>query len=775
VASSENGNRVLSGGRDNTAKLWDADTGRLIRTFEGHSATVFRDITSVAFSPDGAYVLAGGQDKKLKLWEANTGRLIHTFEGHADWVTSVAFSPDGARVFSGSKDRTVKLWDAGTGRLIHTSERHSDEFMGTTSIAISPAGAQVVSGDDPIVKLWDISLDGTRVLSGGGDNMAKLWDVGTGRLIHSFRGHANWVSSVAFSRDGTLVLSGSGDETVKLWNAGTGRLIHTFKGHAGTVNSVAFSPDGARVLSGSNDETVKLWEAGTGRLIRTFKGHTASVHSVAYSRNGTRVLSGSADTTIRIWDATTGQELVRMIASPHGDWLAMTPEGFFASSPKANDLLSIVRDPKVTSIEQIHQSLYDPDLVREKLAGDPDKDFAKAVKVMNLAKVLDSGQVPTIEIIAPKSDFEAKADLIEAEATITDTGGGIGRIEWRVNGITSGVETPPRGSAKTITVKRQLALDPGENIIEVVAYNGRNLLASLPQRTTIKWQGAADAGKGRLFVLAIGIDAYSDSKFGRLKLAVKDAKDFSAAIEAAGMGEYASVHVVTAPDRDATPENLDKLVNDIASKITPRDTFILFAAAHGTSKDGRFYLIPYGYDSNAPGTLAEKAIGQDRLQDWVANRIKARKALILLDTCESGALVGGHTRSRVDVPASEAAVGRLHEATGRPVLTAAASGKAALEGYKKENGLFTWAVLDALRNGDTGGNGIIELSELAAHVQSLVPKLTDEMRRHGTSDVGKRAAFTVPVPEAAAPYSTFRQSARFGSRGENFSVVRRLQ
>ena len=103
--------------------------------------------------------------------------------------------------------------------------------------------------------------------------------------------------------------------------------------------------------------------------------------------------------------------------------------------------------------------------------------------------------------------------------------------------------------------------------------------------------------------------------------------------------------------------------------------------------------------------LARRAIDQERLQDWVANRIKARRAIILLDTCESGALVSGYTKSRTDVPASEAAVGRLHEATGRPVLTAAASGKPAFEGYRG-HGVFTYAAMDALRHGDISGNGV---------------------------------------------------------------------
>ena len=83
-----------------------------------------------------------------------------------------------------------------------------------------------------------------------------------------------------------------------------------------------------------------------------------------------------------------------------------------------------------------------------------------------------------------------------------------------------------------------------------------------------------------------------------------------------------------------------------------------------------------------PVAIKTLGIGQEHIQDWIANRIKAKRALILLDTCESGALTSGYAKSRTDGPVSEAAVGRLNEATGRPVLTAASPGKHAFEDYK---------------------------------------------------------------------------------------------
>ena len=133
-----------------------------------------------------------------------------------------------------------------------------------------------------------------------------------------------------------------------------------------------------------------------------------------------------------------------------------------------------------------------------------------------------------------------------------------------------------------------------------------------------------------------------------------------------------------------------------------------------------------------------------------------------MDTCESGALVGGYTHSRIDVPASEAAIGRLHEATGRPVLTAAAEGKPAFEGYEGHS-VFTWALLDALKNGDRNANGTIELSELVAHVQDQVPKIAAKLNGRG---------FAALATDVSPDY---RQSAWFGSRGEDFPLVQRLQ
>ena len=303
----------------------------------------------------------------------------------------------------------------------------------------------------------------------------------------------------------------------------------------------------------------------------------------------------------------------------------------------------------------------------------------------------------------------------------------------------------------------------------MIAYNAQNILASLPARASITYPGTVDREKPKLYILSIGINSYVDRggvdpdsgglmSFPPLAASVSDAEAFSGEMERAGAGLYAEVRVAKVLDTEATVAKLDETFRKLASEVSPRDTFVFYAAAHGYTVGGKYYMIPQDYQGGPePQALKTLAIGQDRIQEWIANRIKAKKAIILLDTCESGALTGGYTKSRTEGPVSEAAVGRLHEATGRPVLSAASGGKSAYEGYKG-HGVFTYALVEALHKGDTNKNGKIEVTELAAYVERRVPELFAELKANGWVVKG----MTVAV---ARGVGSDEQSAHFGTTG----------
>ena len=142
---------IVTGSYDNTARLWDANTGSHLRTLEGHTAGV----ASVSFSPDGTVILSGSYDGTARLWDANTGSELHTLKGHKGAIVSVSFSPDGTTVASGSWDRTARLWDVDTGSDLRTLAGHADEV---DSVSFGPDGNAIATGSkDGTVLVWELN------------------------------------------------------------------------------------------------------------------------------------------------------------------------------------------------------------------------------------------------------------------------------------------------------------------------------------------------------------------------------------------------------------------------------------------------------------------------------------------------------------------------------------------------------------------------------------------------------------------------------------------
>jgi len=756
VAFSPDGKYVVSGDDHGALKFWDLSKKSNIKTFKGNSS-VFK---SAAFSPDGKYVVSGSVFGHLMLWDIKTGKEVKPFIGHMKDVQSIAFSPDGRYIVSGDYSGIIKLWDVSTGKEVKSFEA----FREIEGLTFSPDGKYVVSLSDSSdqIFIWDVSTgmkvrtikdddissfaispDGKYIVTGSGiytKKFGKLWDFYSGKMIKNLTfkkgydifGDIVYISSdsLDFSPDGRHVVSSYNiDNEFYLLDVSTDRKVRTFKGHTDHVNSVAFSPDGKYILSGSRDKTLKLWEVSSGREVRTFDGHKSHVSSVAFSVDGEYAISTSSDSTVKLWSIKSGKEIAMIVSFKGGEWVVMTPEGFFNSSTEGAKNLNVKIGNIVSSIDQFYDALYRPDLVRAKLHGDPERIVADANAKINLASLLTQGSAPRITFVSPKESSIKKRN-VEVELDVLDQGGGIGKVVWKINGVTISVEDQGRGmevkklvttSTEPVRIWKLLTLSPGANVIEVIAYNAGGGIASKPARLSVILKDAISE-KPALYVLAVGINRYRDKALW-LKYAVPDAKDFVASIGNAGKTVFTDIHFKEIHDSVATLNGIKTAFITLSKQIKTNDVFVLYLAGHGITLDGRYHFLPVDFRYYNEDSVRGKAINQDHLQEWMGC-VKAQKSLVLLDTCNSGSYVQAQVVARG--LAEKTAIDKLTRATGRATIAGSSDSQVAFEGYEG-HGVFTYVLLEALQQADTRyGNrdGVTSTGEIASYVNERVPEIT---------------------------------------------------
>jgi len=290
AAFSPDGAILALGSLDGAVRLVRVSDGVLLRTLQGHTASV----NAVAFSPDGTRLASGSSDNTVRLWRVSDGASLRTLQGHTDSVSSVAFSPDGTTLASGSWDNTVRLWRVSDGASLRTLQGHTSWVL---TVAFSP--------------------DGTRLASGSWDNTVRLWRVSDGASLRTLQGHTSWVLTVAFSPDGTTLASGSWDNTVRLWRVSDGTHLRTLQGHTYGVEAVAFSPDGSRLYT-TDYYGILHWRLFDGRLVRVV--HLMYGNQVDFCANNPSIIL-----YYQYLINTLNGGLIRTF--PYADTFAISPDG----------------------------------------------------------------------------------------------------------------------------------------------------------------------------------------------------------------------------------------------------------------------------------------------------------------------------------------------------------------------------------------------------------------------------------------------------------------
>lgn len=273
---SESGQLLISGGMDETLRLWDPGRMREIGCVAGDVGPV----EDLSLAPGAKWAASCAlrlfkPDMVVQLWDLASGKERRRFKGEGHTFHAVAIAPDGRRLAAGSADRTIRIWTLDPpGSPGLCLRGHSDQVM---DVSFLPGGDSL--------------------LSAGYDGTVRLWDTKTGAVKGALNAKVGRIEAVAFSDPSRRVAIAGYTLQVRQADGSFTALY----GHRGPVLAVAFAADGELLLSGGSDGTVRLWRSSDGYELTYFEGHTGKVNGVAFGADGRMAFSCGADGTIRRW------------------------------------------------------------------------------------------------------------------------------------------------------------------------------------------------------------------------------------------------------------------------------------------------------------------------------------------------------------------------------------------------------------------------------------------------------------------------------------------
>ncbi len=287
VAYSPDGEILATYSLDATIRLWNPDSGQLLRTIDTIRGS------GLEFNRDGSILASGGGNEKvINLWNPHTGALLNVLNGNPAFIGHVAFSPVEDILATGSRDGHIDFWNTNTGELIRSW------------------GAADLDG-------LSFSADGSLLASGGYKDLSvKVWNTDTGTLIHTLKPTGHDVFDIEFSpEDFTLVAVGWG--AIDIWDANTGINIRSIDKDFGRfLICVDISQDGRTLATGKDNGVISLWDMKKGIYLKDLKDNEIEINDIAFSPDGRTLASVGFDNLVRLWNITPPDDF-DMPAIPH--------------------------------------------------------------------------------------------------------------------------------------------------------------------------------------------------------------------------------------------------------------------------------------------------------------------------------------------------------------------------------------------------------------------------------------------------------------------------
>jgi len=216
------GDLLFSASKGLQPNVWRTDTGERLGTYNGHNGAVW----SISVDRKSEKLLSGSADNTVKIWDVETGKIIFDIPEERP-IRSVCWSNSGRQFFTVS--------DAVMNREAVIKIYNDNNYKTVKSIKLA-AGTQ---GVKIFQALWS-NLD-TEIYAACDDGFIRVWNTETGDLVKQIGDHKKAVNGISWSKDKTYFVSASDDFTAKVFDARTCECKKTYETDK-PVNAAAISP-----------------------------------------------------------------------------------------------------------------------------------------------------------------------------------------------------------------------------------------------------------------------------------------------------------------------------------------------------------------------------------------------------------------------------------------------------------------------------------------------------------------------------------------------------
>ncbi|XP_069985485.1 pre-mRNA-processing factor 19 isoform X2 [Penaeus vannamei] len=267
--------KIVTGGSDKNATVFNKDTEQVVAILKGHS----KKVSCVVYHPTEDTVITASPDTQIRVWNVGTAQTLQLIRAHDGPVTGLSLHATGDYLLSASRDHNWAFSDIRTGRVLCK--------VSDTSASSPLTAAQ-------------FHPDGLILGTGTQDATIKIWDLKERSNVANFPGHSGAISSIAFSENGYYLATSAEDSTVRLWDLRKLKNFKTIQLDEGyEVMDLCFDQSGTYLAVAGTDVRVYLCKQWTD--LRVFNDHTAMATGIRFGSNASYLASTSMDRTLKIY------------------------------------------------------------------------------------------------------------------------------------------------------------------------------------------------------------------------------------------------------------------------------------------------------------------------------------------------------------------------------------------------------------------------------------------------------------------------------------------